>query len=303
MNPALASKIAACDEPNAIVCDACGSATRDSAFTLPVLDGPYRNKKPVRTRQFYRCTACGHLSVDLYEPGRYAEYYRNLEMEYHTCHDTDCSRYSTVLDILAKSGVQRVLDVGCGTGTLLNMLPQNVERFGVEPASEASTRARARGISIISLEDLDKPELTNSFDAVTAIDVVEHAKDLSRLRHYFALALRPGGLLVLLTGDVASRAARTLGRYWYYLHYSEHVSFFSDHSMNTWLAPAFHDIEIMRSDHHPLSFAPKELASLGKMCLAFPVKWLIHQFTQSAVIPYPALWTLGDHMLVKAVRR
>jgi 2-polyprenyl-3-methyl-5-hydroxy-6-metoxy-1,4-benzoquinol methylase len=284
-------------------CDACGAAAQESVFTLPVLDGPYCNEKPARKRQFQRCLACGHISVDLYEPNRYTRYYRNLQGEYHSCHDIDCSRYRNILEILQKNRVHRILDVGCGTGTFLNMLPRDVERFGVEPALEASNKARASGISIIGFEDLKTHELSSSFDVITAIDVIEHTKDLSRLRDDFATALRPGGLLILLTGDFDSRPARLLGRHWYYLHYSEHVSFFSARSIKTWLAAAFDDIEIARSDHHPLTFAPREMASLVKMCLAFPVKWIIHQVSQSTSVSYPALWTLGDHMLVKAVRR
>jgi hypothetical protein len=37
--------------------------------------------------------------------------------------------------------------------------------------------------------------------------------------------------------------------------------------------------------------------------LGFPLKWFIHQVSQSTCVPYPAVWTLGDYMLVKAVRR
>jgi 2-polyprenyl-3-methyl-5-hydroxy-6-metoxy-1,4-benzoquinol methylase len=149
------------------------------------------------------------------------------------------------------------------------MLPGNVERFGVEPAVEASNKVDASGVSIISFEDLQSPAFTNSFDAVTAIDIVEHTQELIRLREYFATALRPGGILVLLTGNFESRPAKFLGRYWYYLHYSEHVSFFSARSMQSWLAPSFHSIDIVGSSHHPLTFVENWRPSVKCAC-CFP---------------------------------
>jgi SAM-dependent methyltransferase len=302
MNAALAPS-AAVRDTKSLACDACGSELGDSLFTLPALDGPYLGHRPVRKRRFHRCPVCGHLSADLYEAERLAEYYCNLNIEYHTCHDSDCSRYEMISQLLNSPDVNRVLDVGCGTGTFLKMLPGRVQRFGVEPGVEASRRARASGISIISLEDLKKPELRHSFDAVTAIDVIEHTKDLIRLRDYIAAALRPAGFLILLTGDADSKPAKLLGRYWYYLQYSEHVSFFSSHSMKNWLLPAFQDVEIIRSSHHPFQFRPWEMASLAKMYLVFPLRWLIHRFSESTRVSYPALWSSGDHMLVKARRR
>jgi hypothetical protein len=45
MNSALASS-PIYDEAIVGGCDVCGSAVQESVFTLPVLDGPYRNEKP-----------------------------------------------------------------------------------------------------------------------------------------------------------------------------------------------------------------------------------------------------------------
>lgn len=193
----------------------------------------------------------------------------------------------------------RVLDIGCGSGTFLAMLPSEVERFGIEPSRAAADLARAKGVQIIQSDDLERPELRNSFDLVTAIDVVEHAADLQEFRGRLATALRPGGTAIILTGDAASRAASLLGRYWYYLNYAEHISVFSPRSMQTWLQSDFTDIELRKGAHHPLGV--RESLSLIRPWFLFPVKWVLRK-----IRPRWNLWSTlyfgGDHMLVRATR-
>jgi 2-polyprenyl-3-methyl-5-hydroxy-6-metoxy-1,4-benzoquinol methylase len=81
------------------------------------------------------------------------------------------------------------------------MLSPEVERFGIEPSRAAAECARAKGIEIIDNGDLERRELRNTFDLVTAIDVVEHTLDLREFRRHLTTALRPGGTAILLTGD------------------------------------------------------------------------------------------------------
>ena len=92
----------------------------------------------------------------------------------------------------------RVLDVGCGTGFVLERLAQDFDAWGLEP--EASVRARARPeirsrILSGSTDDLTAVE-SNSFDAVTLLDVLEHIDDDRAALRNVLPALRPGGFVL-----------------------------------------------------------------------------------------------------------
>jgi SAM-dependent methyltransferase len=98
-----------------------------------------------------------------------------------------------VLDrYVGRGGALRILDVGCGTGTMLSHLAA----FG--KAQEAVGYCRERGLVDVSLGEaanLPFPDL--SFDLVTALDVVEHLDDdVSALRE-MGRVLRPGGHLLV----------------------------------------------------------------------------------------------------------
>lgn len=281
-------------------CYVCGGSPLCKKFSVPLFDGPYQHDTETKLRTIYECEACGHLSGDLHDPSRYADYYASLSDNYHCCHDYDQSRYQRILGILPKQSAMRVLDIGCGTGTFLAMLPPEAERFGIEPSRAAADRAREKGIKTIRYDDLASPELRNTFDLVTAIDVVEHTADLRELRRYISAALRPGGTVIILTGDAESRSARLLGRYWSYLNYAEHITIFCPRSMRTWLQPDFSAIELTKTDHHPLK--GREALSLIRIWLLFPAKWFVRKVLPVRLDMYAVLSLPGDHMLVRAIR-
>jgi SAM-dependent methyltransferase len=93
----------------------------------------------------------------------------------------------------------RVLDVGCGTGFVLDALRDRFEVTGLEP--EASVRARAhRSIApLIAPGSAFELEAAGSrpFDAILMLDVLEHiADDVGALRNVLG-RLTPGGFLLL----------------------------------------------------------------------------------------------------------
>ena len=92
----------------------------------------------------------------------------------------------------------RILDVGCGTGANLLLLSQYGEAEGVDVSEDALAFCRARGLDKVKLgagEEL--PYEDDTFDLVTAFDVVEHMDDdlagLTEMRR----VLRPGGRVLL----------------------------------------------------------------------------------------------------------
>jgi SAM-dependent methyltransferase len=90
------------------------------------------------------------------------------------------------------------LDVGCGTGALLERLGAAVEPWGLDPSPESVARSRARGLRHVHEGSVDViRELPQSYFAgVGFFDVLEHLdEDRAALRLAHA-ALRPGGVVV-----------------------------------------------------------------------------------------------------------
>jgi SAM-dependent methyltransferase len=97
----------------------------------------------------------------------------------------------------------RVLDIGCGTGLLLNVLPSGIRYVGIDHSSEylrvASEKWEGRGSFIRGdLADSLESSVKGRFDLVIAAGVFHHLPDdvLSRLCLSIASVLEPQGRLV-----------------------------------------------------------------------------------------------------------
>ncbi len=92
----------------------------------------------------------------------------------------------------------RLLDVGCGTGYTLETLAGRADGFGADIAPEALAFCRQRGLDRLALAAAERlPYSDDSFDVLTALDVLEHLDDdLLALREWQRV-LRPGGRAVL----------------------------------------------------------------------------------------------------------
>jgi|KBSMisStandDraft_5_1062788.scaffolds.fasta_scaffold16515_4 SAM-dependent methyltransferase len=88
----------------------------------------------------------------------------------------------------------RILDVGCGTGANLEMLGEFGDAEGVDVSTDALSFCRQRGLDSVRLGEAEKlPYPDQSFDLVTALDVVEHLDDdLAGLKE-MRRVLKPGG--------------------------------------------------------------------------------------------------------------
>jgi 2-polyprenyl-6-hydroxyphenyl methylase/3-demethylubiquinone-9 3-methyltransferase len=111
---------------------------------------------------------------------------------------------------------RRILDVGCGGGIFSESLAaEGAEVVGIDPSENsirvAREHAAAQGLPIeYRVGFAEGLDLRREFDAVFAVDVLEHVADLAATLAGCARALRPSGLFGFLTHNQTLEAFRFL---------------------------------------------------------------------------------------------
>jgi len=133
----------------------------------------------------------------------------------------------------AGRGAVDLLDVGCGSGTLLGLLKQRgVRGIGVDFSAEAARLAEAEnGVRVVvgSLEDAAFPD--QSFDIVTLFHVIEHVVNPREVLSEVFRVLRPNGAVVVQVPSLDSWQFKLFRAKWYGLDIPRHVIDYSKHAM------------------------------------------------------------------------
>ncbi len=283
-------------------CRACGSSHTS-----------LRGRKPgwtsSREYSFYDCQDCGLLFVepfagyaiydDAYYRGEGPDPFVDYQSEYRDWRRTD---RGLEFDDFARMASEHLagsaagssslplqwLDFGCGAGGFLKYLrargtlaDRSLELTGHDVGSYASQLARHDGFRILDLEALAR-EPDARYDVVSMIEVIEHLPAPSDQIALVARVLKPGGLLLLTTGNLDGPVARRQGIHYGYCAPEIHVSLFNPRSLSHvytahGLTPrsfrfrgvvAFKVIKTLR--HRPV------LRFLARVALSFPfVRWWI----------------------------
>ncbi len=91
----------------------------------------------------------------------------------------------------------KLLDVGCGTGAILADASQYFEAYGMDASPHAIALCKKRGITNLHVGMLSEYPVTEKFDIITLLDVIEHIDDdLDVLRQTHA-RLNDGGHVLI----------------------------------------------------------------------------------------------------------
>ena len=131
-----------------------------------------------------------------------------------------------------------VLDVGCGSGTLLGLLKHRGFRVtGLDFSAEAAAIAKAENgvdVAVGSLEEAHFP--AESFDVVTLFHVMEHVTNPRLVLAEVSRVLKPNGVAILQVPNIESWQFKIFGARWYGLDIPRHVIDYSRNSMLKLLA-------------------------------------------------------------------
>jgi SAM-dependent methyltransferase len=206
----------------------------------------------------FRCTICGHPMRKLWSRDGYC-YFACLECEfvsvtpvprkevlkvyYSKEYAVDQEGYRKNVrrhgrgDIGLLEGIKRpgrMLEVGCSWGFFLQAARNRGWGVcGVELSDAAARWARDRlGLEVFCGTVEESPFAGQAmFDAVVAWHVIEHVQDPMGFLTVLRNCLRPGGLLVLRTPNIASLPARVNGWAWHWVGAPAHLSLFSPGSL------------------------------------------------------------------------
>jgi SAM-dependent methyltransferase len=178
----------------------------------------------------------------------YRSYYHESELQFarKTWRKTPWIRRNIVLrrlyhslfgnyrsEILSRSK-GRVLDVGCGTGVLLEEL-RSLGRapFGVEPDPKAALLCQEKGFSVVRgfFGEVDLEE--EFFGTVVFFHSLEHLPSPRAALHKAFRILKPGGRVFIYCPNVESTMANVLGGTWGGWQLPFHLYHFSPETLET----------------------------------------------------------------------
>lgn len=161
---------------------------------------------------------------------------------YEQARVTKCDSYDVISSLVKDNST--VLEIGCGTGSLLEFLAKsrNCEVDGIEPNEDRADLAKMKGLSVInSYLSATTCLPRKSYDYIIFADVLEHLDDPSDLLRNSRKFLRDGGSYIISVPNMIHWSVRIrilLGR----LEYNQcglldatHLRWFSKATISTYL--------------------------------------------------------------------
>ncbi len=180
---------------------------------------------------------------DLMEKEYYERYWNKVTSNEQGFADLPPTRHNLEVDKIIDNfkpylkGV--VLDAGCGDGFVTNAiskLPQVDEVIGLDISGTAISIAQPKyphlNFKVGQVADL--PFKSNYFDAITAIELIEHVYDVEQMLREFCRVLKSGGYFIATTTDFnLPKKVMIALFFWdkYFYPTNPHIRFYSKKSL------------------------------------------------------------------------
>jgi SAM-dependent methyltransferase len=200
-----------------------------------------------------KCSDCGFIWVDPF-PGYEVyndDYYRgegpdpfvDYEEEYKNCFESQrLPEFINIWKLVrshilpdSRSGKSiKVLDYGCGAGGFMEFAKasakddkwlKNFELHGFDIGSYSGRLSQEKNFRILDEDEISSH--SSIYDVITCIEVLEHSRDVNCTMRNFARLLKPGGFLILTTGNLNCLAAKISGSDYRYIMPDIHISLFN----------------------------------------------------------------------------
>lgn len=180
-----------------------------------------------------RCRSCGFVYLASWEQS--LERSEELYDYYSQLSDEDLARrYSPenharqqklLKEFADYTRGQRLLDVGCGDGQLLQTAKEEGwDATGIDLSEAATLLCHRRGLSASMTDFFDGSLDDQRFDVITMCELIEHVPSPQRFLKRAEELLDDDGILYLTTPNFGSLARRMLGESWSTIH-PEHIGY------------------------------------------------------------------------------
>lgn len=210
---------------------------------------------------YSRCRDCGFTFANPIPSNAFLERfynsdfynnYRSLEAEqipsdrYYSASFSDVCR---VADLVQIDRSARILDFGCGPGSLVALMRDergytNVEGLELNQQSVAVARSRY-GLEIASALDQLRER---QYDLIFLVEVIEHVPRPREFIDVVSSFLKPGGTLLVTTDSVRNLPSHLFPRYSGHFTGPSHVSLFTETSMSRLLRQSGYKITRLDTD-------------------------------------------------------
>jgi 2-polyprenyl-3-methyl-5-hydroxy-6-metoxy-1,4-benzoquinol methylase len=244
-----------------------------------------------KTGELQKCKNCGFIQcIDL---ENVTGFYEKLEDQgYEDSRKERKLQEKSLVKYFGKyKNKGKLLDIGAGSGIMVEAaLEAGYDAKGIEPSRWLQQQAKKHNLPVLQ-GIFPHPEAPGPFDVVTFVDVIEHVTNPGELLSHIFKALSKDAILVLVTPDVNSIAARMLKfRWWHYR--IAHIGYFNKKNLVQLLnGNGFEIIKISRPSWY------FTLKYLGVRFLSFFPKFLqiqLPNFLDKIIVPV----NLRDSLLV-----
>jgi 2-polyprenyl-3-methyl-5-hydroxy-6-metoxy-1,4-benzoquinol methylase len=187
------------------------------------------------TLRLLRCADCGFIFAEAGEVGELVQLYEQLvDDAYEGGLENRALQMRWILGVCKEANprARTLVEIGSGIGLLIHEARKaGFDATGIEPSrSLVAAGKRVLGVDLLN-GTFPHPALAERrFDVVLLVDVIEHVSDPVALLRNAAAALNDGGVVIVVTPDVDSAAARLLGQRWWHFRLA-HVGYFGSGTM------------------------------------------------------------------------
>jgi ubiquinone/menaquinone biosynthesis C-methylase UbiE len=97
----------------------------------------------------------------------------------------------------ASSSDYRILDAGCGAGAFLSILQKQATAYGIDSSFKACEFSKNKKNNVVQADIRRLPFKDNSFDAIFALDLIEHTEEESNILKEIYRVCSPCGTCII----------------------------------------------------------------------------------------------------------